>query len=302
MILPIVVLVAVLRFVDLHQVAHALLSIPLPAVLLVLLLLVADRAAMGLKWRHLVNGTGGHLSVNDAVGIYFQTGFAALLLPTSLGGEALRVGLGRRSGIPGDQLLASMIVEKLVGGVSNALLAAAGLIYLLGSGRSEPTSLMALVAVASGTAALLSFLASQGRLHRWAGRLFGTLAPMKVRNFLNRLSSRLVIYGSQGPLLGVNLVMNVLEHVLQFLAMYTLGRALGVTLGFWPFLAATAVVMLARRTAGFLESFGLGEGGAILLYAAFGVPPAISVSLALALWATSIIAASPGAYLLWRRT
>jgi hypothetical protein len=65
-------------------------------------------------------------------------------------------------------------------------------------------------------------------------------------------------------------------------------------------MAITTVVMLARRVLGFLESWGLAETAVVVIYNLFGVPGELSVGLALCLWATSIVATLPGAYLLHR--
>jgi hypothetical protein len=84
------------------------------------------------------------------------------------------------------------------------------------------------------------------------------------------------------------------------MALYLLARGLGIEFGLLPFLAVTALAMLARRTLGFLESWGLAETAVVVIYSLFGVQRELSVGLAFSLWATSILATLPGAYLLYR--
>jgi uncharacterized protein (TIRG00374 family) len=265
------------------------------------LLLSADRVAMGLKWRHLINGVGAKIRAADAIAAYYQSGFAALLLPTSAGGEVIRGLLGYRSGVPGDAVVASMVLEKVIAAVSNLTWAAVGISYLVIAKHYRASGLLvslwgaSLLIIAVGLAAVGS-----RRLHHEAGRLLRYLAPHRVLQLFNKLSAKVVVYRYRPRLLRANLLFNLAEHLLQFFILYVLAIGLGVGLDVLTFLAATAVIMMVKRTAGFLESWGLAEGAVIVLYTLFSVPRELSVALGLTLWGTSVVAALPGAYLLHR--
>jgi uncharacterized membrane protein YbhN (UPF0104 family) len=125
--------------------------------------------------------------------------------------------------------------------------------------------------------------------------------PERGFRALDQFSAGLVGYRERKAVLRANLLLNVAEHLLQFSVLYLLALALGIDFGLVPFFAVTAVVMLVRRTVGFLESWWLAETAVVVLYSLFGVPQALSLSLAFALWGTSIIAALPGAFLLYRQ-
>ncbi|HEU5304398.1 MAG TPA: lysylphosphatidylglycerol synthase transmembrane domain-containing protein [Gemmatimonadales bacterium] len=295
-----VLLGALLLTIDVHEVIRAIRGIPPGMLALVLVLLVADRVLMGLKWRQLVNGAGRRLRMRDAVGIYFQSGFAALLLPTSMGGEVLRGILGPRAGVPLQLLLPSMVMEKLIAGVSNVTLAVIGAAYVVRATEGED----ALVALAVGGSALVILAtlvaAVNRRFHEWIGRWARHWIPERGFKTLDRFSAGVVGYRQRKDVLRTNLLLNLAEHLLQFSALYLLALGLGIDFGLLPFFAVTAVVMLVRRMVGFLESWWLAETAVVVLYHLFGVPQALSVGLAFALWGTSIVAALPGAYLLYR--
>lgn len=291
---------ALLLSIDPNEVIRALGSIPPGVLALVLLVLVADRVLMGLKWRHLVNGAGGRMRLSDAIAIYFQSGFAALLLPTSLGGEVLRGVLGQRAGVPLQLVLASMVMEKLIAGLSNLALAVIGAAYILTMTQGGEVMVVGLV-VGSALIVLGSLaIAVNRRLHESAGRVLRRWIPDRGLQLLDQFSSSMVGYRRRMPVLRTNLLLNVAEHLLQFGALYLLARGLGVDFGLLSFLAVTAVVMLVRRTVGFLESWVLAEAAVVILYSLFGVPEALSLALVFSLWAASIVATVPGAYLLYR--
>jgi glycosyltransferase 2 family protein len=298
--ITVVVVLLLLLTIDVQEVARALRDIPQGVLIMVLALLAADRVVMGIKWRHLVNGAGGHLRAGAAVGIYYQSGFAALLLPTSMGGEVLRAILGQRAGVRLQLLLASMVMEKLIAGVSNVALAVVGAIYIAHATDGRDTFVAWAVVGSTVVVAAALAVASSRSLHRWIGRWAGRWIPERGMRTLDQFSAAVVDYRERKPVLGTNLMLNVAEHLLQFSALYLLALGLGINFGLLPFFAVTAVVMLVRRTVGFLESWWLAETAMVVLYSLFGVPQALSVGLAFALWGTSIVAALPGAYLLYR--
>jgi uncharacterized protein (TIRG00374 family) len=299
-VVTLILIAALLLLVDVRQVLKAVAGIPVGILVLVLIVLSADRFLMGLKWRHLVNGAGGRMRIRDAVAIYYQSGFAALILPTSVGGEMLRGLLGQRVGVPLPLLLASMVLEKLVAAVSSVVLAgvAAGYIVLATSGSDHTVIL--LVLGCSAVVFALVYVATHRRTHEWVGRQVDRWLPQRVFQILDHLSGKVVAYRERKALLRVNLLLNLSEHVLQLLALYLLARGLGINVPLLVFLAVSAVAMLARRTLGFLESWGVAETALIVIYSLFGVQRELSVGLAVSLWATSIIATLPGAYLLYR--
>jgi uncharacterized protein (TIRG00374 family) len=286
--------------IDLREVIEALASIPPGVLALVLLVLSADRIIMGLKWRHLVNGAGGNMRIRDAIAIYYQSGFAALLLPTSVAGEVLRGFLGQRAGVQLPLLLASMVLEKLVAAVSSVVLAGIAAVYIIAVTSGNDGRVISVLLGSTGVVAAVVLLASHRGTHRWIGRAVRQWIPEAAFRTLDHLSSSVVAYRERKHLLRVNLLFNIAEHLLQFLALYLLAMGLGVDFGFLPFLAVTALVMLVRRTLGFLESWGLAEAAVVVIYSLFGVQRELSVGLAFSLWVTSILATVPGAYILSR--
>jgi uncharacterized protein (TIRG00374 family) len=299
-VIAIALVIALILWVDVGEVIRAIGGVPIGMLLLVLVVLTADRVVMGLKWRHLVNGAGGKMRIRDAIAIYYQSGFAALLLPTSMGGEVLRGFLGQRAGVPLPLLVASMVLEKLVAAVSSVVLAGLAAVYIVAVTRGYDATVVALVLSSSAIVVVVVGLAGHRGIHEWVGRQVKHWTPKRAFEALERISTKVVAYRERKALLRVNLLFNLGEHVLQFLALYLLALGLGVNFGLLPFLAVTAVAMLARRTLGFLESWGLAEAAVVVIYSLFGVPGALSVGLAFSLWATSILATLPGAYLLYR--
>jgi uncharacterized protein (TIRG00374 family) len=295
-----VVLLVLTLFINPREIGKALTHVSPVSLLLATAILSFDRVVMGLKWQHLIRGAGGHLRLRDAVGIYFQSKFVTLAFPVSFGGEVLRVTLGMRAGLTSHLVVASMILERVIAAVSSTILAGLGLAYLFATRDTSYQPPVLLVGLAALAAGVLATAALNRRLHAAVGRPIRRHLPQRAFRFLNRLSAAASSYRSRPGILGANLGLNIGEHLLQMTALLVLARGLGVSLGFAPFLAATAIIMLVRRGAGLLEGWGLAESGLVLLYNLSGVPAAQSAALALTLWATSLCASLPGAILLPR--
>jgi uncharacterized membrane protein YbhN (UPF0104 family) len=196
--------------------------------------------------------------------------------------------------------VASMVLERVIAAVSSTILAGLGLAYLLATRDTTYHPPVLLVGIAALAAFTIAAAVLNRRLHRAVARPIRRHVPQRAFRFLNRLSAAASSYRSRPGVLAANLGLNIGEHLLQMLALLVLARGLGVSLGFGPFLAATAIIMLVRRGAGLLEGWGLAESGLVMLYHLSGVPAAQSAALALTLWATSLCASLPGALLLPR--
>jgi uncharacterized protein (TIRG00374 family) len=297
-----VLLVAAAFFVNPREVIAILARLPPVSVGLAIALLSLDRLMMGLKWRHLVTSAGAQLRLTDAVAIYYQSKFATLVFPAVFGGEIIRGVLGSRAGVPNYVLVASMVVERVVAAVSWIVLAGLGLWYLgtLPSYAQYGHTVTLLAAAAGTCLAAVALLALHRPSHKLIGRVLRRWVPERVFRLLDQLSAATVRYRHAPQVLLTNMSLTLVEHVVQMLALYALAVGLDIGLPALHFFAATAIIMLVRRGAGFLEGWGIAESGIVMLYVLFGVSVSHSAALALALWAASLLACLPGGYLLGR--
>ncbi len=297
-----IVVATTLVFVDPREVGGALRVLPVTSMVLAVVVLSLDRFMMGLKWRQLVQSTGTPMRLIDAVSIYYQSKFATLVFPATFGGEVLRGFLGNRAGIPGHVVVASMVIERVIAALSSLMFAAIGFLYLSNLPSYARFERTVVILVLAGTVglALIAVLALHRPSHRLIGRALRGWVPGQLLRLLDRLSVTAVRFKHEPGVLFTNLMLTLIEHFLQMLALYILANGLGVQLPMPHFMAATSIIMLVRRGAGILEGWGIAEGGVVMLYTLFGLTASRSAALAVALWATSVLACLPGAYLLSR--
>lgn len=166
-------LVLLLFFVDLGQAWRAVAGASWEYLLLLLVAMTLDRCLMSYKWRLLLVSQGYQAGHGEALKAYYLATFAGCFLPSTLGADAVRVGLFARPERPSQAVAASIFLERALGFVAAALAAVVGLVLLAGISTELPAGFFylsfGLLAVAT-LAVVLSFSAWAERLHGQAER------------------------------------------------------------------------------------------------------------------------------------
>jgi glycosyltransferase 2 family protein len=301
LLVPLALLAGLLWWLDPGEVAASILRLSGPVVVAAFLIAFADRVLMAYKWRQLVLAGGGSFSFLDALRIQFQAGVSARVVPVAIGGDLLRAWLAVRCGVSKGLALGAITIEKGIAMLSSVLLALGGLILLseaMPAGTDGPLLIgSALVILFAGAVGL--WLLFHPRAHRAGGRVLARVTrtraiPERLVLLPEKVSRALLRFRSRPGALALHAVLALAEHLLQILKLVVLGIGVGIALPLLSLFAITAVALFVRRVAGLLESWGLGEGGAILVFALLGVPGEQAVALLVANFAVSTITVLPG--------
>ena len=113
-------------------------QIPLESFLIALLLMAISRIAVAARWYTLLRSTSLPISLRQSLRITFAGLFASNFLPTTIGGDVVRLTMSLRLGLDKIVVAASLVVDRLVGmaGMATALPFAA--IDLDALARAEP--------------------------------------------------------------------------------------------------------------------------------------------------------------------
>lgn len=258
------------------------------------------------RWQLLLRHGQVQERLRSLVAIYFVGQFFSLFLPTSTGGDAVRVyQVARRQGRLAQTLLATL-QERLLGLGAAMLIGLAATVYYL---PLLPSSLQlwAVVLQVTGTVGitLLIYPALLLAVSRW---LSGLLGP---GNRLHRLAARPLaarvmqafqrIAGLPALPLGyLTLVLSLAAGgVLMGIGSYAvLGQALDIEAGFTMFCLVVPLVWIVRMLPVSLNGVGLGEGAFVCLLGLFAVPSDKALTLALAILGLQTAVALAGGVLL----
>ncbi len=259
-------------FVDLGQAWRALLGCRWQYLLLLLAWSTADRFLMAYKWRLLVLARGLPLGWAEALKAYYLASFAGCFLPTTLGADALRVGLVAQPQRPSEVMAASVLLERALGFVAAALAAVIGLVLLTGLTTRLPREFfvwsLAILAGAAG-AVIISFSALAGRLHQRLEQHM--LERGRLLAWLSRFIKAYHEYRRHRGVLAWFLLLSFLEQAAPIVGNWLAAQALNIPLSLIQAAAVTPVVFLLARLPVSFSSFGVLEGLYVALFSLVGL-------------------------------
>lgn len=242
------------------------------------------------RWWQVANTLDVQVSGRSMMSIYLAGQFVGNFLPTTIGGDVLRINrLGRISGSQASAF-ATVIIERLTGWVVLPLLTLLALVLqpsLLNHSGGQIAGGLAL-----GTLVVLAFIVWVAEHPRGLGRLAG---GSRVRDALGAVHTGLSVFRRQPRaavrLLGVGFAYQFLLVVSTALA----GAAIGVNPGLRAWLAFAPMVLTIQLMPFTIGGLGVREGALVLFLDAHGVNEGEAVLLGLLLYALTLIVSLSGA-------
>ena len=252
------------------------------AALVVSLIGVLVRAV---RWQILLHDQGVPASLRELTGLWFISFLFSNLLPSGIGGDAIKAYELSRSTKQGPQVVSTVLVDRFMGLFA---LQAIALIALVFSWRLIPLQIIILSLVIFGVSLLVAWVVSSKPV--WSGLaqrlpLFARFLAIKsVNGLVNSLQSY-----SRSALLrsfAVGLAFNALLITMNIL----LGAALGANLAvayYMVFVPITSVVLVAPIS---FAGLGVREGTYVFLFTQAGLAQEVALSLALMVYVIGTMA------------
>jgi len=234
------------------------------------------------KWRGLLEDSLIRVGLPLAAKLYWIGMFFSNFLPTSVGGDAVRLVLtpapGRLQFVAG-----TILIERLTGFV--VLLALSGIGLALapslypGEAAGHGLTLLVLV-LASATALAITIPAPLGRL---LSGLVGRLPALLRRPIAaaQRLTTTLARQVSRRRSVGRALLLSLPFYGTVLLAQYWCLKAVGAQVELGQVLLVGATVQLVGSLPISLNGLGVAEGAFVALYSALGAPPELAFAASL---------------------
>jgi uncharacterized membrane protein YbhN (UPF0104 family) len=277
-ILALILLVLLLSQQGWQEIGQALQRIPLWRLLLALGLMMISRFAVAGRWHVLLRTANPQLKIMHSIRLTFAGLFASNFLPTTIGGDVVR--------------LAGAVQLKLDPAISAASLVADRLVGMAGM----------LMVVPLGLPSFISANQIQNSINKSQTIQFLSIAPwsVKIWNYLLQLTKRFVeaisIWRHQPVALLTSLLYSCMHMVCFFGAQWLLLAGLGENISFWAVAGLYSLVYFVILLPFSINGYGLQEVSITYVFSSFG-SVSIQNSLALALLFRTIvmIASLPGA-------
>lgn len=279
------------RGIDLEAVGRQIVGAD-PLLLIVAVLLAAAVLPMAaIRWQLVTRAIHQPVSVRDAMSITTIGWFFNQTLPSTIGGDAVRIFLAWRTGITKTGAIHGIVLDRLMGLFVVLALATLFLQPLL-SGLSDVFQKWFLVAfIAAGYAGYFLLFAMTGTFAAW----LDNIRVVRLVRALSRDARETLLSLSPG---GVILVISVVLQIVQIASVYVIAVALGIDVSFTAIMIALPAVLLISSLPISLAGWGVREQSMVLALGAMGVAATDALAISVLLGLSWIVIGLPGA-LVW---
>ena len=263
-------LVILLTQQDWRELLRLAASIPVWVFVAGATLLVVRVAVHGMRWRVLLRAQGIDLEISETLRLQWAGFYAGNFLPTSVGGDVVRL-YGVLPASPSKVVAAaSIVVDRSLGVI--------GMLFVL------PFSLPLLNSMFSGMAAGLA--------------MGGTDLMDRVRAALARFMRALALWATKPRSLLLALFASWVGILSFLLMIWLLATALGMPVNFVQVAGASALTYYIALIPFSINSYGIRELGVVFFYTQLGASSEQALALALLTRGLLLIISLPGALLL----
>jgi glycosyltransferase 2 family protein len=247
-----------------------------------LALLFVSRQAVAARWFALLKASEKPVNYLDTLKLTYAGLFATNFLPTSIGGDLVRFIGMIQSGVDSALVLASLIMDRVVGLVGMAVMVPGG-VFLV----SHPMQSLSLTTP-------ISLAASVGGLMPWMNKI-----RQRLLVFIRKLIQDLIFWLKRPKNLLLSLFFTLIHETLLFGMLWFFLRSVGEDVPFWVIASIYSLSYLATLIPLSIGGLGIQEMSITYLYSNFG---GVSVQAALALAVLTrlafVINSLPGAFFL----
>lgn len=233
-------------------------------------------AIFTLRWQVLVKGFGLLVRTIDLFKYYLISLFFNNFLPTSIGGDIVRIyHLIQRSG---DRTagFASVLMERLLGIASTLILTLIALLILSG----ELNNILLISTAVGLLSIIVAFfvLVFNDRFLQLTERLVGPFTILRLGERIMKFLNAIRFYQNARKIFMKVLVISVVGQVLVILMTYFLSRAIGLYIPLSYMFLIVPVTFLVTMLPS-INGVGFREGGYIILLGRIGIGKAEAISL-----------------------
>jgi hypothetical protein len=274
----VVLIVILLRRTDVGQ-ALGLIRGARPGFLLAGVLVMAIPLAIGgFRWWLLLNSQGLTLPYHFVLRVHVA-GFAlSTVLPTSVGGDLLRVGYTTRDGMV-EAALATVLFDRILGVVG--LLLVCDLASLLLLARTGSPGLLTLAGSVSAIVAVCLLALTVESVYDRLSELAARVRFLRFGERLIRVADGVRWYRTRPRLILQTLGLSVLLWLIYSLVWCLLGAGVGSTAPLLSYLVCVPLVALAVMLPVSIGGLGVRENSFVILMGHFGTSEASAAAVAL---------------------
>jgi uncharacterized membrane protein YbhN (UPF0104 family) len=267
--LAVVLLVLLVREDEWEEILAAMQKITILDLILVAILFAISRLAVAWRWHILLQSGGVHILVKNSIALTFTGLFASNFLPTTIGGDVVRLAGAMQMGFDRAVCLASIAADRLIGMLGMSMTVPIGLAY--------SWNMIQIGSVSSSLVAIIQ----------------------KPIAFVRRTVSIFSIWLKKPASLLVSLVFTWIHMLCLFGSIYVFVNDLGSHISFWMIAGLWSLTYFITLIPISINGYGLQElSFTFLMSNIAGLTPAVSLTVAVLIRAFFLLSSLPGAFFL----
>lgn len=252
---------------------------------------------MAWRWQALLASKGIQEPLAWLTKLYFVSYAASHVLPTVIGGDAVRIAAhARRRPDVKSEAAAAVLMERVVGSAGTLVLVAFGLVLAIGRYSHIELLVWLEVGFVVGLSALLILLFSR-RANAW---LQARGSTRRLARAFQSVWQALHGYREQPAALGTVLAVTLAIQTARILAIWLCGEAVGLDLSPLVYVVMGPLLFLIMMVPFTINGLGVREAFFIAFLGRFGVSDDAAFATGFLFYAVTIAASIPGGFiLLW---
>jgi uncharacterized protein (TIRG00374 family) len=220
--------------IDLSRTAHLLAHAHVAYFLGAVAIMVGSVWPMAWRWQRLLEARGIHDRLSWLVRAYFVAYTAGQVLPTAVGGDAVRIyETARRHTGRGGQVAGSVLLERALGGAATLALAAVG--FALALGHYDVGAYLWIEGAFVVATIVLGVALFSRRIRPLLARTVPLLRAVRLERPIRAAYEGIHAYRDHPGLLGGVFALTLAVQAVRVLAIWLAGRAVGVDLSPRPY-------------------------------------------------------------------
>lgn len=283
--------------IDFHETRDVLSQSRLWIVAIAFAILVLALVPLSWRWQRLLAARGTSERFAWLLRAYFVSYTASQVLPTSLGGDAMRiVETSRRHPGESGAIAGSVLVERALGGVATLLLGLVG--FLLAIGRIDVGPYIWLEAVIAAGTVIVLVMAFSRRARRYLRRLEPAFHRLRIAGQVRRVYTGVHGYRDHPRLLAEMLVITLVVQAFRVLSIWLCGVAVGIHESPLPYFVMGPMFFLVALAPFTLNGFALREAFFVSFLGQLGVNADQAFSTGFLYFLLALALSVPGA-MIW---
>jgi len=270
LVVSIVLIILLLRLINIPDMLSLLKNVNPYYFILLLVLITIDRIFMAYKWHLLLKIKDMSISLFSAIRTYYIGTFIGFFLPTTVGGDIVRVLKLHSEKRRGTDALSSVILERILGFIASAILAPIAALFLISFFKINIWRFLWIAGALLFLFIILMVISFSEIIVRKIDKN-ERLSKNFLFNKLKKLYLSYAEYKNHKGALSLFLALSILEQLAAVIGSYLACRALNLSIPFIYFLLIIPLVQLISRIPISFEGIGVNEGLLVYFFTLLGL-------------------------------